>query len=106
MKITEYLVIKKEISKYEPDKPYCLYISGSGRVGDRLNMGPGKTGKKFPAEAADRFETIQEAARVYFKMLAYVEDRKGHDANSCTPPYKGLDEKLTHGKSFSCKLWE
>lgn len=32
MEITQQLIIKYEISKFEPDKPYCLWIVGNGRV--------------------------------------------------------------------------
>lgn len=109
MKLTTHLVIKKEESKYEPGLPYFLYCAdpGSlGRIGDKLDFGPGKSGKPFPPEATDRFATFDEAVKAYTKMLAYIKDRAGHSENLGTPPNKEFDEKLTRGKSFSCKNWE
>jgi len=111
MKITTHLVIKKEVSPYsdEEDKPYFLYNadpSGPGRIGDKMNFGPGKSGKPFPVEAVERFGTFTEAVAAYKRMLAYINDRKGHSENKGTPPDTDLDERMFRGKEFSCKLWE
>ena len=110
MQLTTHLVIKKEESKYKDErgKPYFLYCAdpgSAGRIGDKYNQGPGKSGKPFPIEATARFATLREATKAYKKFLAYVEDRKGHSENKGTPPNKDLDERLTRGKEFSCKLW-
>jgi hypothetical protein len=111
VKLTTHLVIKKEESKYKDElgRPYFLYCAdphSPGPIGDKMDFGPGKSGKPFPREATLRFATFREAARAYKKFLAYVEDRKGHSENKGTPPNKDLDEKLTRGREFSCKLWE
>lgn len=107
MKLTNNIVIMKQESKYksEAGKPYYLYIVGEGPIGDKMNYGPGKSGKPFPWEATERFATFAEAAKIYEKMLLYIADRKGHSENMGTPPNKELDERLTRGKEFSCKLW-
>lgn len=110
MRLTSHLVIKREESKYEDeaDRPYFLYCAdplSPGRIGDKFNFGAGKTGKPFPPEATGRFATFKEVERAYWRFLAYVEDRMGHSENKGTPPNKELDEKLTRGKEFSCKLW-
>jgi hypothetical protein len=75
MNITTHLVILKEFNKYEPNKPYVLFIIENGRVGDKFNVGPSLSGRAFPPEASERFETFEEAYKAYQKFLAYVEDK-------------------------------
>lgn len=74
MEITTKLVIKYEVNKYEPDKPYVLHIVDYGDVGDKLNIGKGHNGKSFPEGASERHETFASAAKAYWKYLAYVKD--------------------------------
>lgn len=75
MNITQNLIIKYETSRFEPDKPYCLWISGNGRVGDKFNVDTNSEHSTFPVEAADRFETIQEALAAHERFLKYVESK-------------------------------
>lgn len=91
MQITNNLVILKEFNKFEPDKPYVLYIVGSGRVGDKLNCGVGLNGKSFPPEASSRFTTFDEAHKAYERFYAYVIDKIALSNSK---------------KSGSSKLWE
>ncbi len=100
MDITTHLVIAKLPSKYEPDKPYVLFIIENGRVGDRLNSGPGYNGKHFPPEASDRFETFMEAYKAYERFLAYVEDK----IKSVTPKTDTNSKKSGGRPSYT--LWK
>lgn len=75
MKITTHLVVKYDPSRFEPDKPYVLWIEESGRVGDRLNVDTNSPHSNFPVEASDRFSTAKEAYKAYDRFLAYVESK-------------------------------
>jgi len=75
MEITKNLIIKYEISKFEPDKPYCLWIVGNGRVGDKLNVDTNSEHSTFPAEASDRYATLKEALVAHERFLRYVESK-------------------------------
>ena len=73
--ITQMLCILHSPSrfKFEQHKPYVLFISGNGPVGDKFNVDSETSIKRFPPEAAERFETIQEAIPVYEAFLDYVQ---------------------------------
>lgn len=75
MNITQNLIIKYETSRFEPNKPYCLWIAGNGRLGDKFNVDTNSEHSTFPAEATDRFKTIQEAITAYERFLKYVESK-------------------------------
>lgn len=75
MNITENLIIAVEVSKHEPDKPYCLWIEGYGRVGDKLNVDTDSNHSTWPCSSSDRFATIEEAITAYWRFLRYVESK-------------------------------
>lgn len=89
MNITENLCIATLPSKWEPSKPYVLWIEGYGPVGDKLNQGVGYSGKKF-MDASDRFETRADAVNAYYNFLEYVMDmikKKRSGSHTKTPSY-------------------
>jgi len=74
MNILENLCIATLPSKFEPDKPYVLYIAGHGPVGDKFNVTTGHFGKTFPPDASSRFATRAEAVNAYYDFFEYVKD--------------------------------
>ena len=90
MNIIDNLCIATVPSKWEPNKPYVLWIEGHGRVGEKLSQGAGHAGKKFPINAADRFETRAEAVAAYYDFLEYAKDmirKKKAGSMNHTPSY-------------------
>ncbi len=58
-----------------PGKPYFLFIADYGPVGDKLSMGDGYNGARFPYNASDRFSRLEDVHEVYNKLLYYVKDK-------------------------------
>ena len=75
MNITSNLIIKYDSSKFEPDKPYCLWIADNGRVGDKFNVDTNSEHSTFPAEASERYATLKEALVAHERFLRYVESK-------------------------------
>ena len=75
MKITTHLIIAYDPSRFEPDKPYRLWIADNGPVGDKLNVDTNSEHSTFPTEATGRFATIEEAITSYERFLRYVESK-------------------------------
>lgn len=90
MRILDNLCIATIEDKFNPGKPYCLWIEGNGRVGDKLNQGTGLNGKRFPVNCTDSFETRAEAVSAYYDFRDYVIDMVKKQGKS----------KATHKSSY------
>jgi hypothetical protein len=79
---TNNLVIKEYDNPRYPRKPFILFLAGYGPVGDRFNCESGYNGVRWPANASDHFETLEEAIEAHKKLMLYVEDKIKQAAKS------------------------